>query len=196
MAIKDAFRRAMGRSSQSSSLDSSRSTSSTNLASGAQTPSTAETPQITLTKTDTASSFRLTKSLTFRRNGKPKQERQREKALEDWEKYDHREWVQPSRVTRHKSKHHQEVLRAFEVNWGGRKSRDGRSSRQNSVWSGISPGASRASSIAEGAQLERVRSADSGRKGSLAGRKRSSILGLTRVASRTDAPPVTTVVEE
>ncbi|EPE35666.1 hypothetical protein GLAREA_11366 [Glarea lozoyensis ATCC 20868] len=137
MPLKDRFRRAIGRTpSAPTSLNSSRSTSNSQLSTSTST--SPPTPSITLTKT-TSTTARLTKSLTWR-TSKPKQDK-REKALEEWEKYDHREWVTPSRVTRHKSKHHQDILRGFEINFG----KEGRKG-SGSIWSGVSPGQSRRAS--------------------------------------------------
>jgi len=148
-------------------------------------------PQLTLTKT--SSKLGLSKTLTWGSSRKKEKSREsREKRLEDWEKQDEKEWVQP-KSTRpgKKSKAHQDLLRAFE--WklkDGRKSIDGR--RSGSFMSGISPGTSRMGSVDDGNALGRVWSA---------GRKRSSVAGpLSREVSRDEESgvmhPVGTVAEE
>jgi len=115
--------------------------------------------------------------LTWGSRRKEKESDNREKKLEEWEKSDEREWVQPNSTRPgKKSKAHQDLLRAFE--WklkDGRKSIDGR--RSGSVMSGISPGTSRMGSVDDGQALGRVRSSG--------GRKRSSVAGpLSREVSR------------
>jgi hypothetical protein len=135
----------------------------------------------------------LSKTLTWGSSRKKEKSREsREKKLEDWEKHDEKEWVQP-KSTRpgKKSKVHQDLLRAFE--WklkDGRKSIDGR--RSGSFMSGISPGTSRMGSVDDEHALGRVWSA---------GRKRSSVAGpLSREVSRDEESevvhPVGTVAEE
>jgi len=199
MPLKDRFRRAVGRSDRSSSTSSSSintaNATPTTTTPGALTPvptsSGAPPPQLTLTKT--SSKLGLSKTLTWGSSRKKEKSREsREKRLEDWEKHDEKEWVQP-KSTRpgKKSKAHQDLLRAFE--WklkDGRKSIDGR--RSGSFMSGISPGTSRMGSVDDGHALGRVWSA---------GRKRSSVAGpLSREVSRDEESgvvhPVGTVAEE
>ena len=195
MALKDRFRRAVGRSDRSSSTSSSMNANATPTATspGALTPvptSSVPLPQLTLTKT--SSKLGLSKTLTWGSRRKEKDRDSREKKLEEWEKSDEREWVQP-KSTRpgKKSKAHQDLLRAFE--WklkDGRKSVDGR--RSGSMMSGISPGTSRIGSVDDGLGLGRVWSA---------GRKRSSVAGpLSREVSRDEESgvvhPVGSVAEE
>jgi len=197
MALKDRFRRAVGRSDRSSSTSSS-STHTANATPTATTPgaltpvptsSGVPPPQLTLTKT--SSKLGLSKTLTWGGRKKEKSRESREKRLEEWEKSDEKEWVQPkSTPPGKKSKPHQDLLRAFE--WklkDGRKSVDGR--RSGSMMSGISPGTSRMGSVDDGHALGRVWSA---------GRKRSSVAGpLSREVSRDEervVHPVGTVAEE
>ncbi|KAG9239737.1 hypothetical protein BJ875DRAFT_436248 [Amylocarpus encephaloides] len=200
MAIKDRFRRAMGRS-QDSSIKSSRDGSTSNLASARTSPPQTSTPTpapdsptLTLTKTLTAGSI-LAKTLTFRSKTPAEKEAiKARKKLEEWQRKDEQEWKTPTniRYKKHRSKQHQDVLRNFEWSFG-RTPREGDSSN-GSIWSGISPGQSRAGSIADGANLDRVTSAGSERtRGSFGGRNKSSTTELSRIASRADAPPAGTM---
>lgn len=156
MAIRDRVRRAFSRCPESS-LYSSRSTSTSNFTSSSK--SSPEPPSLTLSKS-------LTRTLTFRSTRSQKSSE--EKALEEWAKKDAKEWKRPSvKFPIRKSQHHQDLLRAFEFN-SIRPCRDGDS--RNSVWSGISPCASRKASFAE-PRLERVLSGSG--SGSIGGRGNS-----------------------
>jgi len=126
-----------------------------------------------------------------RRERKEERERERErKRIDDWERNDEQEWRSPSGKAgggKHKSKEHQDLLRAFEWKIGGRERRsmDGRS-----VWSAVSPGTSRMGSVSghkdDGATLGRV----------VSGGRRRSGGPLSREVSRQDGMGVGTVAEE
>lgn len=166
MPLKSRLRRALGRASPDSTPTSSTAASSSNSATDLShienvlTTTPSNMPTITLTKT----SSRLSKITSWRA------ERKKEK------------WVEPkSKYPGVKNFKHQEMLRQFEMKFGreGRPSLDGRWS----VFSGISPMASRNCSLDMGP----------------AARRGSALGGLSRQVSHDDGrekQEVETVEEE
>jgi len=192
MALKDRFRRAIGRNDRSSSNSSSSTANPVPTppitAEGSSTPTPSNPPAITLTKT----SSRLSKSLTWTsRKNKPSKEEKDKKRLEEWEKKDEEEWKEPkTKYPERKSKAHQDMLRAFEWKLPGRNSleggRPGEVRKRWSGWSGmsgVSPGTSRMNSV-EGDGLGVRRG---GSVGSVGGMKRGSGGGLSREVTRTES---------
>jgi hypothetical protein len=95
----------------------------------------------------------LSKTLTWSREKKSKEEKMAEKQqkrLEYWEQKDKLEWTTPEdgwrRSGKKRSKQHQDMLRAFEFDFSARR-------KSVSSWiSGISPGQSRVGSVDDNAE--------------------------------------------
>jgi hypothetical protein len=136
MALKDRFRRALTRSSTTTRSNSS---ASSNFTPPSTSPTETASP-ITLTKTST----RLSKKLTWRSDKSGAAEKKRQKREEDWE-----DWDRKTPIPDRKKGPHQDILRAFEFKW--RSSMDG-GRRSGSIWSGsgVSPGCSRMGSVDDG----------------------------------------------
>lgn len=168
MALKDRFRRAIGRDDKSdrASISSGSTGKNTN---GTTTPTGHETtnpltmtqtavddhhqkPAITITKTHS----RLAKSLTWNSSSsggdkKSKQEIQKDKQLQKWAKSDDVEWTSPmDRRPGKKDQQCQNTLRAFDL----RKAE--LNGRSQSICSGVSPSQSRNNSIDEGVSLSTI----------------------------------------
>ncbi|CAG8972289.1 hypothetical protein HYALB_00001687 [Hymenoscyphus albidus] len=145
MTIRDRVRRVLGGSSTDSSLHSSRSSNFTS-SSNATSETKPREPSINLTSS-------LSRSLTFKSMKSIKsQKTKEERALEKWAKRDAKEWKKPSvKYPFRKSQQHQDILRAFEFNAP-------KKGENNSIWSGISPFASRRPSLTEPSTLQKVAS--------------------------------------